>query len=143
MTKVPLPLDSAPIISKLPKNFTLPVRVMLVWKPGTAVIENPFVNVPVCASGLVTTTFHVPATAPVMGQLPDDNVVEFVNVKPVHEMLLCPDLVKLTVAPETKSEPVTLEIETEALRGPVDGLMAVTVGAGDVHVIATDPFVPA
>ena len=47
---------------------------------------KPFVKVPVWVSGLVTTTFQVPVAASVIGQLPEDKVVELVKVKPVQEM---------------------------------------------------------
>lgn len=62
---------------------------------------NPLVRVPVWVSGLVTTTFQVPVAAPVMGQVPDDNVVELVKVNPVQLMAVWPDLVRETVAPDT------------------------------------------
>ena len=53
---------------------------------AAAFTVNPLAKVPVCVSGLVTTTFQVPVAAPVIGQLPEDKVVELVKVKPVQEM---------------------------------------------------------
>ena len=47
---------------------------------------NPLVYVPDCESVLVTTTFQVPVAADVIGQEPDDSVVELVTVKPVQVM---------------------------------------------------------
>ena len=96
---------------------------------------KPSVNVPVCVSGLVTTTFHVPVAAPVIGQLPLLSVVELVKVKPVQEISVWPLFVSFTVAPDTKFVPVTEVMETDPVLRPLVGLMAVTVGAGRVYSI--------
>ena len=92
-----------------------------------AVMAKPFESVPVPVSGLVTTTFHCPAAALVMGQVPEESVVEFVKVNPVQEISLCAVLVSFTVAPKTKFAPVTLVMEAEPELTPPRGLMAVTV----------------
>ena len=62
------------------------VGLMAVTVGAAALMVNPLTKVPVCVSGLVTTTFQVPVAAPVIGQLPEDKVVELVKVKPVQEM---------------------------------------------------------
>ena len=105
---------------------------------------KPSVRVPVCPPGAVTTTFHAPVAAPRIGQLPEERALELVNVKPVHDMVLCPTIVRLTVTPDTKELPVTEVIEAEPLFTPLVGLIAVTVGAGSVTVkpLVRIPFCP-
>jgi hypothetical protein len=78
--------------------------------------------------GLVTTTFHAPATAPVIGQEPDDSVVELVKVKPVQFILDCPLMVSATVAPDTKLVPLIEDMDIDPVLAPVVGEIAVTVG---------------
>ncbi len=81
-------------------------------------------------SGLVTTTFHAPVAAPVIGQLPPASDDELMNVKLAQFMLLWPDCVSITVAPERKFVPPTEVTVTELLLVPDTGLIEVTVGAG-------------
>ena len=92
-------------------------------------------NVPDCPSVFVTTTFHCPVAAPVIGHVPLLNIAEPLKVNPEHAMSGCPVLVSFTVAPLKKLVPVTEEMATEALLYPDAGLIAVTVGAGAARVV--------
>src|SRR3989344_7262435 len=143
MTKEPEPFEMAPVTPMFPMTVTGFVNVTD-QSVGSADTRKPLVRVPACALGLVTTTFHEPVTAPVMGQLPEESVVEFVNEKPVQEMLLWPDLVSFTVAPDTNPAPTTEVTDTEAVLRPEDGSMPVTVGDGaSAQLMETEPAVPA
>jgi len=100
----------------------------MVGAPGTAVTVKPLANDPLPVSGLVTTTFHAPDAAPVIGQEPDDKVVEFVKLKLVQFIVACPVLVSDTVAPETKPVPDMELMDIEPVLAPLVGEIAVTVG---------------
>ncbi len=106
---------------------------MATW-PVCWLTVKPLDRVPLCILGLVTTTFHVPGMAEVIGQLPDERVVELVKVKPVQFILDCPLMVSATVAPDTKLVPLTEVIEADPELTALVGLMAVTVGARSVTV---------
>ena len=92
---------------------------------GTTYVK-PFVSVPTCVSGLVTTTFTVPAArAPVVAVID----VALLNVTPVAAT---PPMA--TVAPFTNPVPA-MPTEVPPVVGPLFGVMLVTVGAAiDAHV---------
>ena len=69
-----------------------------------------------------------------IGQVPAVNETELEKTKPVQLIVVCPDLERETVAPETKLVPETEVMEAEVLLIPVVGLMAETVGAGRMIV---------
>ncbi len=93
-----------------------------------ALTVNPLASVPVWVFGFVTTTFQVPVAAPVIGHVPDESVVELVKVNPVQEMLLCPLIVSMTVAPDTKFIPDTEVMGADPVFIALVGLIDVTVG---------------
>ena len=84
------------------------------------VYVNPLVKVPLCVSGLVTTTF----TAPVA----DDGVVAVICVALVTTTFVAGVPPSVTVAPETKFVPVMVTAVPPVV-GPLLGLTPVTVGA--------------
>ena len=67
--------------------------------------------------------------APVIGQVPAVNETELEKTKPVKIIIVCPDLERETVAPETKLVPETEVMEAEVLFIALVGLMAVVVGS--------------
>ena len=87
---------------------------------------------------LVTTKFHNPVAAPVIGQVPLVSKVELAKVNPVQVMLACPDIWSVTVAPEAKLFPAMEVMATEALfaaeygtiesalTGAIPGLVVIT-----------------
>jgi hypothetical protein len=87
------------------------------------VYVNPLVNVPVCVSGLVTTTFTAPAACA--------GVVAVICVPLTTTTFVAPVPPNVTVAPVTKFVPVMLTAVPPA-PGPLLGLTPVTVGAGDI-----------
>jgi hypothetical protein len=141
-------LQVAPLTKLVPVTIALltvapcaPLLGFTADTPGgfatTAVTENPLVNVPTCASGLVTVTLRFPTVAPAtMVRLAVILVLE-VNA---HEVTVMP-APKLHVAPLTKFVPLTATPLTDAPCAALFGLTEVTVGAGSAAGFTVKPFV--
>jgi hypothetical protein len=89
---------------------------------GAATYVNPFVRLPVCVSGLVTTTFTAPAACA--------GVVAVICVALTTTTFVAPAPPNVTVAPVAKFVPVMVTPVPPAA-GPLLGLTLVTVGAGN------------
>src|SRR5713226_8826748 len=85
----------------------------------------PLVNVPVCVSGLVTTTFTAPAACAA--------VVAVICVALTTTTFVAPVPPNVAVVPVTKFVPVMVTAVPPAA-APLLGLTLPTVGAGDVYV---------
>src|SRR6266849_6854310 len=89
---------------------------------GAATYVNPFVRLPVCVSGLVTTTFTAPAACAA--------VVAVICVALTTTTFVAPVPPNVAVAPVTKFVPVMV-IAVPPAAAPLLGLTLPTVGAGD------------
>lgn len=126
----------------LTPDTKVPVRPVLglifVTVGAGLVTVKALANVIDCPSVLVTTTFHCPAdvtegTGSVSVQV---MLVGETTVTDVAVILDDPDIVRFTVAPETKPVPAKFVIDTVFPATPVFGVIPVTVGAGFVTVNA-------
>src|SRR6266852_5745820 len=92
---------------------------------GAATYVYPFVRLPVCVSGLVTTTFTAPAACAA--------VVAVICVALTTTTFVAPVPPNVAVVPVTKFVPVMVTAVPPAA-APLLGLTLPTVGAGDVYV---------
>ena len=103
----------APVLKLLPATVTATdeARSELVGViddttgPEGVVTANPFESVPVCASGLVTTTSHDPTTAPAGMETVPVRVVEDTNAIEVAVISVLPERFSLIDAPLAKPVP--------------------------------------
>src|SRR6266852_638029 len=96
---------------------------------GAATYVYPFLRLPVCVSGLVTTTFTAPAACA--------GVVAVICVALTTTTFVAAAPPNVTVAPVAKFVPVMVTAVPPAV-GPLLGLTLLTVGAGATYV---NPFV--
>src|SRR5206468_10096244 len=81
----------------------------------------------VCASGVATTTFQDPVTAPSRSKVAVRLSPSAATATAVPTMLGWPERVSLTVAPEGSPSPKTVAV-TGPVFPPLDGVMAVSAG---------------
>jgi len=104
--------------------------VVVVTVESPLVVQNVFSCVPVCLSGLVTTTFQTPV--PALEGMANLQVINSGDDTDTLDatMDVSPFLVRLTFAPDTKYFPLSAVIETVVPVLPEPGSISDIMGAG-------------